>query len=132
MVVFQRKVFDPERPPSIEGDHSKRQHSLKRSGSIYELQECSAHGRRPTVIQFTGAVNKEWLKGEGSALYEAFNMDETWALIRMNPARLLETGIAVQEMQPVPSWGGFNSMLYPERPPACKIGYCLMIEGSSG
>ena len=91
MVVFQRKVFDPERPPSIEGDHSKRQHSLKRSGSIYELQECSAHGRRPTVIQFTGAVNKEWLKGEGSALYEAFNMDETWALIRMNPARLLET-----------------------------------------
>ena len=132
MVVFQRKVFDSERPPSIEGDHSKRQHSLKRSGSIYELQECSAHGRRPTVTQFTGAVNKEWLKGEGSALYEAFNMDETWALIRMNPARLLETGIAVQEMQPVPSWGGFNSMLYPERPPACKIGYCLMIEGSSG
>ena len=132
IVVFQRKVFGPERPPSIEGDHSKRQRSLKKSGSIYELQECSAHGRRPTVIQFTGAVNKEWLKGEGSALYEAFNMDETWALIRMNPARLLETGIAVQEMQPVPSWGGFNSMLYPERPPACKIGYCPMIEGSSG
>ena len=132
IVVFQRKVFGPERPPSIEGDHSKRQRSLKRSGSIYELQECSAHGRRPTVIQFTGAVNKQWLKGEGSALYEAFNMDETWAVIRMNPACLLETGIAVQEMQPVPSWGGFNSMLYPERPPACKIGYCPMIEGSSG
>jgi hypothetical protein len=89
MVVFQRKVFGPERPPSIEGDHSKRPHSLKRSGSIYELQECSAHGRRPTVTQFTGAVNKEWLKGEGSALYEAFNMDETWALIRINPACLL-------------------------------------------
>ena len=84
------------------------------------------------LFNLLAQFNKEWLKGEGSALYEAFNMDETWALIRMNPARLLETGIAVQEMQQVPSWGGFNSMLYAERPPACKIGYCPMIEGSSG
>ena len=59
-------------------------------------------------------------------------MDDAWALIRMNPAHIFETGIAVQEMQPVPSWGGFNSMLYPERPPACKIGSCPMIEGFSG
>ncbi|WP_252590933.1 hypothetical protein, partial [Enterobacter sp. JH536] len=82
--------------------------SLKRSGTVYELQECSGHGRRPTVNQFTGAVNKEWLNVEGSALSEAISMDNAWALIRMGPARIFETGIAAQEMQPVPSWGGFN------------------------
>ena len=33
----------------------------------------------------------------------------------MGPPHLFETEIAVQEMQPVSSWGGFISMLYPER-----------------
>ena len=50
----------------------------------------------------------------------------------MNPEHIFETGIAVQEMPPVPSWGGFNSMLYPEHPPACNIRYCPIIEGCSG
>ena len=49
----------------------------------------------------------------------------------MKPASLLKTGIEAQEEQPVPSWGGFNSILYPELPCASKIGYCPMIEGSS-
>lgn len=131
MVVYQRKVFGPELPPTTAGDHSQQRHSLKRSGSVYELQECSAHGRRPSVTQYTGVVDKEWLTGEGSILSEAVNTDDMWALLRLKPANIMETGISVQEVQPVPSWGGFNSILYPDLPSVSKIGYCPMIEGSS-
>ena len=53
------------------------------------------------------------------------------APIRIGPAHIFETGIAVQDMQPVPSLGDFNSMLYPQRPTECTIGYCRIIEGSS-
>ena len=131
MVVYQRKVFGPERLTTIAGDHSQRRRSLKRSGSIYELQGCSAHGRRPAVTQYTGAVDREWLRGEGSVLSEALQTDDMWALLRVKPASLMETGIAVQEVQPALSWGGFNSILYPDLPSVSKIGYCPMIEGSS-
>ena len=58
-------------------------------------------------------------------------MDHAWALIRMGPAHIFLTGNAVQEMQQVPSWEGFNSMLYPEHPNKSKILYYPMIEGSS-
>ena len=86
MVVYQRKGFGPELPPTIAGDHSERRRSLKRSGSIYELQECSAHGRRPAVTQYTGAVDMEWLRGEGSVLSDALHTDDMWALLRIKPA----------------------------------------------
>ena len=115
MVVYQRKVFGPELPPTIAGDHSQRRRSLKRSGSVYELQECSAHGRQPAVTQYTGAVtqytgavDKGWLKGEASIPSEALHTDDTWVLLHMKPASIMETGIAVQDVQPVPS-----SILYP-------------------
>jgi hypothetical protein len=83
---------------------------------MHSEQECSAHGRRPT-----GAVDKEWLKGEGGVLSEAINADDTWALLRLKPASIMEPGIATQEVQPVPSWSGFNSILYPDLPSASKI-----------
>lgn len=131
MVVYQRKDFGPELPPTIAGNHSERRRSLKGGGSVYELQECSAYGRRPKVTQYTGAVEKEWLKGEGVVLSEATNTDDTWTLLRMKPAGLLKKGIEAQEEQPVPGWGGFNQILYPELPSASTIGYCPMIEGPS-
>ena len=62
---------------------------------------------------------------------EAMKTDDMWSLLRMKPASIMETGIAAQDVQPVPSWGGFNSILYPELPFVSKIGYCPMIEGSS-
>lgn len=70
-------------------------------------------------------------KGEGSVLAEAVNTDDTWTLLRIKPASLMETGIVVQEVQPVPSWGGFNPILYPDLPCVSKIRYCALIEGSS-
>ena len=100
MVVYQRKLFGPDLPPTTAGDHSHRRRSLKRSGNVYEMQECSAHGRRPSVTQYTGAVDKEWLNGEGSVLSEGINTDDMWALLRMKPASIMETGIALQDVQP--------------------------------
>ena len=131
MVVYQRKVYGPELPPATAGDHSQRRLSLKKSGNVYDLQECSAHRRRPSVTQYTGAVDNEWLKDEGGVLSDATITDDAWALLHMKPDSIKKTSIAAQEVQPVPSWGGFNTILYPDLPSASKIGYCSMIEGSS-
>ena len=49
MVVFQRRPFGPEPPPIQLANHSDRRRSLQAEGRIYELQECSALGRRPQV-----------------------------------------------------------------------------------
>lgn len=132
MVIYQRKVFGPELPPTTPvGNHSKRRRSLKKGGGVYELQECSAHGRRPKVNQYTGAVDYQWLKDDSTVLSEALNMDATWALLRMKPACLMETGISPENVQQVPGWGGYQSILNPAVPAISKIGYCPMIEGSS-
>ena len=80
---------------------------------------------------YTGTVDKEWRKGEGGILSEATTADDTWKFLRMKPASLLKTSIEAQEEQPVPSWGGFNSILYLELPSASKTGYCPITEGSS-
>lgn len=49
MVVFQRWPYGPEPPPIQLANHSDRRQSLQAVGRIYELQECSAIGRRPQV-----------------------------------------------------------------------------------
>ena len=59
VVVYQpRRAFGPEPQATIAGNHTERRRSLKRGGSVYELQECSAYGRRPKVTQYTGTVDK--------------------------------------------------------------------------
>eukprot|EP00794_Sanderia_malayensis_P016394 gene16394-18032_t len=131
MVVYQKKTFGPELPRIRAGDHSQRRRSLKKSGNVYDLQECLAHRRRPAVNQYVGIVDKEWLECESSPHSEAYDADTAWALLRIKAETLMKTGIAVQEVQTVPSWSGFNSILYPDIPAVSKIGYCPMIEGSS-
>ena len=42
---------------------------------------------------------------------------------------MINTGVSVQEVQPVPSWGGFNSISYPDLLFIREIGYCPVIEG---
>jgi len=37
----------------------------------------------------------------------------------------------VQDVQPIPIWGGFNPVLNPDLPSVSKNGYCPLIEGSS-
>ncbi len=43
----------------------------------------------------------------------------------------MKTGITAQEVQTMPSWSGFNSILYPDISSVSKIGYFPMIECSS-
>lgn len=76
------------------------------------------------------------LRKIGSRVRAMFSMKQVkqstlWTLLCIKPASLQKTGVLVQEVQPVLSWGGFNSMLHPELPSASKIAYCPMIEGSS-
>lgn len=104
VVVNQKKAFGPELTLTIAGDHSQRRRSLKGGGIVYELQKCSDQGRRPSLSQYTSAVNKEWLKNEGGVLTEAISTDDTWNLLRMKPESL-ETAITTQEVQSVRSWG---------------------------
>jgi len=37
MVVYHKKIFGPEPPRTIVGNHSERRRSLKRGGSVYEF-----------------------------------------------------------------------------------------------
>ena len=75
---------------------------MQKGGAVYELQECLVHGRRPEVNQYIGAVNYLWLKDDFPRQHAA-------------SSRL----------------GRYQSILNPAVPPICKIGHCLMIEGSS-
>lgn len=43
MVVYRRKSFGPEPPPTIAGNHLERRCSLKRGGSVYEFLSLNNH-----------------------------------------------------------------------------------------
>ena len=58
--------------------------------------------------------------------------DFIWTLLRLCPKKFGEAVVAdVWEKQSIPSWAGFNAILYPEMPVVSNIGYCTMIDGSS-
>jgi hypothetical protein len=98
---------------------------LQTSLNVYELQACSAHGRRPAVTTYIDEVKQEWYKGENNAFKKASRTDVIWKLLRLNPSA------EVIEKQPVPGWSGFNSILFPDMPGETNIGYCPMIDGNS-
>ncbi|KAK3734695.1 hypothetical protein QZH41_002114 [Actinostola sp. cb2023] len=132
MVVYQKKAFGPDPPPDLLADHSKRRRSLQTPGSVYQLQECFAHGRRPAVKEFVDVVDKEWYAGESGSFNSASRTDVIWQLLRLNPKSLNQSLILeVPENQHVPGWSGFNSILFPDLPQQSNIGYCPMINGSS-
>ena len=46
--------------------------------------------------------------------------------------KFAEAAVAdVWEKPSIPSWAGFNAILYPDMPIVSNIGYCPMIDGSS-
>ena len=55
-------------------------------------------------------------------------MDVTCAILRMQPACLMQSGIFSENMQQAPSFGGYQSFLNPDILRLCKIGYCPMME----
>ena len=89
MVVYQRKPLGPEPPPNVAADHSQRRRSYKVQGHAYEIQEFSAHGRRPAVTSLLELNMDEWFK-ETSEIYTlAKNMDFVWkGLLSVNQSEV--------------------------------------------
>ncbi|CAH3116266.1 unnamed protein product [Porites lobata] len=86
MVVYQRKPFGPEPKPTVKGDHSQRQRSLQQDlANVYEIQDFSVVGRRPTTSSLVGKINMEWYDGSTNEFHKASSMDKVWSLMRMNP-----------------------------------------------
>ena len=75
-------------PPNVAADHSQRRRSYKAQGHVYEIQEFSAHGRRPAVTSLVGVNIDEWFK-ETSEIYTlAKNMDFVWKLLSVNQSEV--------------------------------------------
>ena len=130
MVIYQKKPFGPDPPPIRLAEQTGRRRSLQTPTSVYLIEDCSARGRRPTVT--VNAIDKDWYKSECDEMRQAFNADEIWALLRLCPRRLGEIQIpGMFEKQPIPSWSGFNAILFPDLPMKTSTGYCPMIDGSS-
>ncbi|CAH3035114.1 unnamed protein product [Porites lobata] len=86
MVVYQRKPFGPEPKPTVKGDHSQRRRSLQQDlANVYEIQDFSVVGRRPTTSSLVGKINMEWYDGSTNEFHKASSMDKVWSLVRMNP-----------------------------------------------
>ena len=126
MVVYQRKVFGPAPPTKPLADHRNRRRSLQTSSSVYELQDCSAHGRRPSVTAYVNEIDTDWYKGEDTVFKHTGGTDMVWKLLRLDPA-----STELSEKQPIPGWSGFNSILFPDLPGETNIGYCPMINADS-
>ena len=53
----------------------------------------------------------------------ACDTDFIWTLLRLCPKKFVEAVIAeVLDKQVIPSWTGFNAILYPEMPKVSNIG----------
>lgn len=64
MVVYQKKPFGPEPKCTVKGDHSQRQRSLQQNlVDVYEIQEFSVVGKRPTTLSFIERIDMEWYDG---------------------------------------------------------------------
>ena len=99
---------------------------------MYDIEECPVRGRRPVVTDHVRSVNMEWYKDTNDEIRTARNADFIWALLRLSPKKFGEAVIAeVLDKQVIPSWAGFNAILYPEMLIISNIGYCPMINGSS-
>ena len=131
MVIYQHKPFGPEPPPNFAADHSQRRRSFKAQGNVYEIQEFSAHGRRPAFTSFVGGNTDECFK-ETSEIYTlAKNMDFVWNILRVNQSEVNPHAPDDIHSTPVVPSSKFNSMLFPSIPQPTTIGYCPMIDGSS-
>ena len=131
MVIYQKKTFGPDPPPNRVEQRAKRR-SLQATGTVYDIEECPLRGRRPAVADHVGSVDMEWYKDTNDEIRIARDADFIWALLRLCPKKFGEAVTAeVLDKQVIPSWAGFNAILYPEMPTVSNIGYCPMVDGSS-
>ncbi|CAH3175616.1 unnamed protein product [Porites evermanni] len=131
MVIYQNRTFGPDPPPNPVEQRPKRR-SLQATGTVYDIEQCSVRGRRPAVTDHVGSVDMKWYDDLNNETGTARKADFIWTLLRLCPKKFGEAVVAdVFEKQSIPSWAGFNAILYPEMPVVSNIGYCPMIDGSS-
>ena len=131
MVIYQNRTFGPDPPPSPVEQRPKRR-SLQATGTVYDIEQCPVRGRRPAVTDHVGSVDTKWYDDLNNETGTARKADFIWTLLRLCPKKFGEAVVAdVWEKQSIPSWAGFNAILYPEMPVVSNIGYCPMIDGSS-
>mgnify|MGYP000055450759 FL=1 len=130
MVVYQQKPFGPEPSTITVADHSVKRRSLQSTSKVYDIQECSAHGRRPAASTYISEVEAKWYEESKKCFEKASDTDKIWSLMRVNPTSLRDA-TEHAEVQKIPGWSGFNAILYPEMPQESNIGYCPMIDGAS-
>ena len=130
MVVYQRKAFGPDLPPAPLVDHTTKRRSLQSTSSIYDIQECYAHGRRPAVSAYVNQVENKWFEDGKECFIDASRSDEVWRLMRLHPSSLQQAS-EPGDNQPVPGWSGFNAILFPEMAYESNIGYCPMMDRNS-
>jgi len=133
-VIYQNKTFGPDPSPNLVEQRAKRR-SLQATGTVYDIEECPVRGKRPVVTDHdhVGSVNMKWYKDTNDEIPTARNADFIWALLRLCicPKKFGETVIAeVLDKRAIPSWAGFNAILYPEMPIISNIGYCPTINVS--
>ena len=73
------------------------------------------HGRRPLLTEYKGSIQTEWFSSTSDELSNATDRDNIWALLRIDPSCVLDTTVvAGVRLQLVPSWSGFNALLFPD------------------
>ena len=138
LVVYQKKPFGPMPPSVAHADHSGKERSLERTNVYEEILECSAQGKRPAVKDFLGKLEPGAEVFTTTDEYKSsYTTDLTWAVARLSPMKLFteedptrgEDEETIQ--QTIPSWSGYNSLVFPNTTLPTVIGYCPMINGSS-
>ena len=88
MVVYQRKAFGSDLSPAPLVDHTTKRKSLQSTYSIYDIQECYAHERRPAVSAYVKQVENKWFEDGKECFIDASRSDEVWRLMRLHPSSL--------------------------------------------
>lgn len=105
-----------------------RRRSLEAANTLYNIHECCMHGRRPLLTEYKGTIQTEWFSSISNELSNA-TRDNIWALLRIDLSRVLDTTVvAGVTCQLVPSWSGFNALLFPDIPRVTNIGYCPLLD----
>lgn len=81
IVVYQRKQYGPQPPSTLHANQTRRRRSQHSPGPLYEVQDCSMHGRQPVVKDFRGVVDSEWFSGKSKDLSSATVDDTIWAIL---------------------------------------------------
>ena len=126
IVIYQRKAFGPDLFPAPMVDHTTKRRSFPSTSSIYDIQECYAHGRRPAVSAYVNQVENKWFEDGEECFINRSRSDEVWCLMRLHPSSLQQAS-EPSDNQPVPGWSGFNAILFPGIAYESNIGYCPSI-----